>query len=156
MAIEVPELMKVAQVAAALDVKLGTAYQVVAELDPVRIGRRVRLPRDDFERARADGRLAAAVRAVAVRDAERTNKRKYGLTLGARDAMVAEQTGRCAICAVELGPFGTASHSACVDHCHASGAVRGILCSRCNKGLGHFRDRPEVLERAAQYLRRTR
>lgn len=42
--------------------------------------------------------------------------------------------------------------SLCLDHCHASGKFRGWLCSRCNTGLGIFRDSTELLYRAAAYL----
>ena len=40
----------------------------------------------------------------------------------------------------------------CVDHSHRSGRVRGILCQSCNKGLGHFRDDPTLMFRAAEYI----
>jgi hypothetical protein len=41
-----------------------------------------------------------------------------------------------------------------VDHCHVTQTKRGVLCPSCNTGLGHFQDRPELLEKAAAYLRR--
>lgn len=39
-----------------------------------------------------------------------------------------------------------------VDHCHKTGKVRGILCAECNSGLGKFKDRPEFLIKAVEYL----
>lgn len=69
---------------------------------------------------------------------------KYKITSDDFDRMLAVQKGRCAICEEETGLH--------VDHCHAKGSVRGLLCVRCNRGLGYFKDKPELLKRAASYL----
>lgn len=53
-------------------------------------------------------------------------------------------TTECVICGSE--------EPLVVDHDHNSGAIRGMLCNHCNRGLGHFRDDPTLLEFAAQYL----
>lgn len=70
---------------------------------------------------------------------------RYGLTITQYDAMRLAQANRCAICDEE-------SASLVVDHDHSTGVVRGLLCHLCNLGLGHFRDRMPVLERAQAYL----
>ena len=59
--------------------------------------------------------------------------------------MLAAQDGLCAIC--RAAP---AEH---VDHDHATGAVRALLCFNCNGGLGQFRDDPYLLHEAAFYLK---
>lgn len=68
------------------------------------------------------------------------------------DEMLAEQGGGCAICGCKDPDDGRVNLP--LDHNHKTGAVRGILCPGCNKGLGHFYDNPERLEAAAAYLRR--
>lgn len=77
-------------------------------------------------------------------------ERKYGLTPEAYAAMLANQNGRCAICDADTpgGRF-TMFH---VDHCHRTGAVRGLLCNACNHLLGNARDNIETLGRAISYL----
>lgn len=40
-----------------------------------------------------------------------------------------------------------------VDHCHKTKKIRGLLCDNCNKGLGLFKDKPELLNSASEYLR---
>jgi hypothetical protein len=72
---------------------------------------------------------------------------KYGITLIERDAIIAAQ-GACPTCGnTDPGPRGW--H---VDHCHATGKVRGILCAQCNIALGNARESSEVLRRLADYL----
>jgi hypothetical protein len=71
-------------------------------------------------------------------------KRRYGITAVEADAMLAAQGGLCAIC--KTAP---ANH---VDHDHATGAVRALLCFNCNGGLGQFKDDPHVLRAAAEYV----
>ncbi|KKL76070.1 hypothetical protein LCGC14_2048590 [marine sediment metagenome] len=74
--------------------------------------------------------------------------RKYGLTLETFESLLASQDNVCAICKTdEWGKKGPA-----VDHDHVTGAVRGILCGRCNSGLGHFRDNTDFLTGAIKYL----
>lgn len=78
--------------------------------------------------------------------------RKYGLTIADYDAMLSAQHGRCAICA-RTNSGDSRGHRYHVDHCHATGRVRGLLCSNCNLGIGKFGDSADRLERAAMYLR---
>ena len=78
-----------------------------------------------------------------------TLRRKYGITVADYEAIREAQQGRCALC----GAMPTESMH--VDHCHKTGRVRGLLCGHCNKGLGLFRDDPELLRRAIAYLRMT-
>ena len=61
-----------------------------------------------------------------------------------------KQKGLCAICAVDLNTLPTKQQT--IDHCHATGAVRGLLCQHCNIGLGHFKDSKDLLLKAAEYL----
>jgi len=78
----------------------------------------------------------------------------YRLTLDQYDTMFAEQDGRCAICRrpeARRNKYGISPLS--VDHDHATGQVRGLLCARCNAVLGFFED-PEMFAAATDYLRR--
>jgi hypothetical protein len=78
-------------------------------------------------------------------------QKRFGISLREWEAQHARQGGCCAICekAVESRP----SHRTHTDHCHATGQFRGILCHQCNTALGDFQDDPELLEKAASYLR---
>lgn len=78
-------------------------------------------------------------------------KRKYGISLEDYDTKRIEQGHRCYIC----GTHEVETHRGhlCVDHDHDLGLVRKLLCSKCNQGLGLFNDSPELLDKAANYLR---
>lgn len=84
------------------------------------------------------GRLAAAAL-----------DRKYGLTREQVNAMAARG---CHICGTT--EWKSRSGRPDVDHCHGTGRVRGVLCHRCNVGLGWFKDDPDWLRKAAAYLER--
>jgi hypothetical protein len=78
-------------------------------------------------------------------------KKKFGLTLDRFDEMLRHQGGGCAICAA-TDPGGQGNFH--VDHCHVTRVVRGLLCHRCNTGLGLFRESPAALQRAIACLQR--
>jgi len=101
-------------------------------------------------RARNLSKVRAAARVSNAKNAYRVAKSKlaeYGLTIDEFAAMVVAQEGKCAICS-------TTPKRLRVDHHHASGQVRNLLCHGCNAGLGAFKESPEALELAAAYLRR--
>ncbi len=84
-----------------------------------------------------------------------TRLRKVGLTLERYDGMAAAQGGVCAICRrpeTRLSTTGAVRRFMSVDHDHATGVIRGLLCSQCNAGIGHFLDDPALLIAAAAYL----
>lgn len=74
----------------------------------------------------------------------------YGLKPGQYETLLAAQGGGCAICG-RTDPGGRGLFH--VDHDHANNCVRGLLCQRCNMGLGLFNDNSTVLANAIRYLR---
>lgn len=77
----------------------------------------------------------------------RSLARLYGISKDDYEAMRLAQRGVCAVC---LGPPGRKSLS--VDHDHATGAVRGLLCSACNLALGSLRDDPRRIASLLEYI----
>ena len=77
-------------------------------------------------------------------------KRKYGLTLADYDRMFEAQGGVCAICG-EARPEERTLH---VDHDHATGVIRGLLCFRCNQAIGSLQEDYDIFQAAADYLDR--
>lgn len=78
-------------------------------------------------------------------------KAKYGITQDDYEAMLAAQDNCCAIC---RSPEPNHFRGWNIDHCHAGGQVRGVLCHHCNLMLGNARDNPALLLAAADYLKR--
>jgi hypothetical protein len=77
----------------------------------------------------------------------RRRERKLGVTHDHFLAMLNAQGGLCAICG-----NGNGDRQLSIDHNHATGAIRGLLCDRCNPMLGYARDDVAVLQAAIAYL----
>lgn len=70
---------------------------------------------------------------------------KYGITADEYAEMVEASKGLCAICRKPM-------KRPCIDHCHETGKVRGLLCHNCNVGIGNLRDDPDIMRAAIRYL----
>jgi hypothetical protein len=75
-------------------------------------------------------------------------KQKYNITHDEYLSMFYQQGGVCDICQEPK------DDELCVDHCHESGTVRGLLCHKCNKALGLFKDNLASLKRALNYIKK--
>lgn len=79
-------------------------------------------------------------------------KVKYNITEEKYNQMLANQNGLCAICKGN----DLSGRRLAVDHDHDSGVIRGLLCLKCNRGLGCFEDSDDFLKNAAEYIRRNK
>jgi 5-methylcytosine-specific restriction endonuclease McrA len=77
-------------------------------------------------------------------------KRNYNITLADYCNMFLLQDGCCAICGNKNQS--NTKYPLIVDHSHVTDKVRGLLCPKCNLGLGHFQDNTELLCKAIDYL----
>ena len=83
--------------------------------------------------------------------------RKYGVTLEWFTERLDAQGGACILCGhVPPEDAIKAASRLHVDHDHGTGAVRDLLCTCCNMGIGYFRDDPDLMRRAAEYIERHR
>lgn len=80
----------------------------------------------------------------------RVQLKKYGISVEQYDEMLARQDSVCAGCRKPCQTFGRL----CVDHCHKTNVVRGLLCSVCNLAIGGLKEDPSTLRRLADYLER--
>lgn len=85
---------------------------------------------------------------------ERNIFSKYGLSVEEYNQKLAQQNSKCAICnKTELDLSNSKStRRLSVDHCHQTGKVRGLLCSKCNTAIGLLRDSPDTLKQAVEYV----
>lgn len=74
-------------------------------------------------------------------------KKTYGITQDIYNELYTQQYGKCFLCDIH-------QEILYVDHSHSTGAVRGLLCGKCNTGLGMFNDSKEVLLKALNYIDR--
>lgn len=72
----------------------------------------------------------------------------FGITLEKYEIMLKKQGGLCAICSKVC----VSGKNLAVDHCHETGKIRGLLCANCNRGIGCFSDKKEIVEKALNYL----
>lgn len=75
--------------------------------------------------------------------------REYGITESEYTSMLEIQNGCCKICDKHFSKLG---RTLCVDHCHRTGKIRGLLCDKCNRALGAFEDSVPNLKKAIRYL----
>lgn len=82
---------------------------------------------------------------------------RYGLDVGEYIKLLHKHNWQCAICETEQPKKAqTAKVRLRIDHDHQNGKVRGLLCARCNSGLGMFKDDTRLLTRAVDYLAKAR
>jgi hypothetical protein len=78
------------------------------------------------------------------------NLRRYGMTIDEFKSLKKKQKGKCACCGATKNTDGKSLY---VDHCHKTGEIRGLLCRKCNTGIGLLGDTVDRLERALKYLK---
>ena len=102
---------------------------------------------NEYERERWAGRTVEQKRSKWL-------KHKYNLTWKDYIEMYENQKGLCKLCdiPISISKEDNSREVACVDHCHTSGDIRGLLCNHCNRALGLIKDSAKVAERMVKYL----
>lgn len=70
----------------------------------------------------------------------------YGKSKNELDIILASQQGKCAICEIDF------SKTPQIDHNDETGKIRGLLCGKCNSGLGFFNDSKDIIQNALNYI----
>lgn len=130
--------------------------ETCSELKPTRFHKTAKKCQDCAKKAWAEtkaerraNKRKASQDSHKIKDFKNDLMKNYGITVEQYDDMYQMQQGRCGICTRHSSEFKRRLH---VDHDHATGQVRGLLCTRCNPGLGYFGDSVTKLEMAITYL----
>jgi hypothetical protein len=108
--------------------------------------------RGRYYKDKASGKLDTLKSRHPLQRAAYRRKHRYGITQDQIIKMLNKQKHKCPVCLNELND----KNMFAVDHCHKTGLVRGLLCGKCNWGLGSLMDSVENLKRAAKYLENCR
>lgn len=76
-------------------------------------------------------------------------KNSYNVTIEEYNTLFEKQNGCCAICGKHQSEFILPLF---VEHCHKTGKVRGLMCNKCNVGIGCFEDNPIIINNALKYI----
>lgn len=99
----------------------------------------------NIDRSAPDGLRHRCIACVhASRDLDYDRRRMYGITRKDYEGLCNQQDRKCKVCGRVCKLY--------VDHNHKTSVIRGLLCNNCNLGLGHFKDNPQLLRNAANYL----
>lgn len=112
--------------------------------------------RSTDRKANRDAQKALDPEGWHLRERESNIRRLYDMSVAQFDELLASQGGVCANDACRRPHVEERGKRLHVDHDHVTGAVRGLLCNGCNRGIGLLGDDPERLVGAAEYLRRGR
>ena len=80
--------------------------------------------------------------------------KSYSITVDDYNRMFESQYGKCAICGTSSSVESSRKKYLCVDHNHETGKVRGLLCDKCNRGIGLLNDDIQTLISAIKYLQK--
>lgn len=120
-------------------------------------GCRAWLPLDNFYDCPGEpsGKRSRCIPCFGKQNAKHARKYKYGISDDDLKSLWERQGGKCAICLAAI-PVRGGRNGSHIDHDHKTGAVRGLLCHNCNRGLGGFRDTVEFLQKAIAYIQSTK
>lgn len=105
----------------------------------------------DFEELKENIEIIPGFREVrGTNNLNNSRYKQYNLTEEDYNLLYSLQEGKCKICGISQFKLKT---KLAVDHCHKTGKVRGLLCTKCNLGLGYFNDNYLILEKATEYLK---